>query len=867
MRTAALAAALAVVVGAAPMVAPAVAADEPRLVNEELVVAQVDASGLPTEVTLYSRVSARDYPEGPVRDPSSTTEVEYVDRRGSPDTDGGDVIVDVGGGGRTSVTTRATFDKPLPVALHAEYRQGPRVLDPDAVDEASGQMRVTYTVTNTTATRRTVRYRDASGRWSVDKQPVFAPFVGALVATLPAGTDLLQAPGAVRATTADGRTQLTWDLVLYPPIGDYTQTVSMVADADPLGVPGVRLKVIPVTPRQSPTLGFSTDLLAASVEGNVALAEGMEELDAAVAGVADGAAALTRGLRELGRGTEALSRQVDSALVPGASQVADGATQLAEGQRGAAKGTAALAEGQAAAAEGATSAVDGARELQDGAAQLSDGLLSLFDGVQELLKPDALPDARDGAGDLGEAVLRLRDVIGSGSDPDGPFPPNSGSTLVQAVRAATKVSGVSQAGAAAVVGNLEEIAKELGTLAAQAGTAATAAGSAELQAGLVYQQACGAAPVLTQAQCRALQQAVADAGQARQTAADVGLGTGAQAARVGAQAVAVTVIAEALKGVAAALVAVEEALTRVSVALVSGNADSPGVYEGLVALTDGLTATIQGLARLSNGAAESASGAAALTDGTQEFGDGLDELAKGAVELAEGSRDLARGSAELAEGGDALAQGSQLQAEGTEALGRAITDLDEGVDAAGSGADRLSDGADQVQEEGTSEILAEIVEASRDPAFARAYLKATHERARDALPYGPPRGAAGHIAYVYIMEGSDEVPRGTNSFAAWTLMVVLALAAAVLAWRRLHPAGAGPQAGAPDPFAPHDDPPQAGGPDPFAPHDDPPQAGAPDPFAPHDDPPQAGAPDPRVSDDDWFFRPPDDPGRGPAPAN
>lgn len=77
-----VAGAFAVGVALTLVAAPVSAKPEPSLVNEELVVAEVDASGLPQEATLYSRLVARDYPAGPVRDPSSTSEVEYVDRRG-----------------------------------------------------------------------------------------------------------------------------------------------------------------------------------------------------------------------------------------------------------------------------------------------------------------------------------------------------------------------------------------------------------------------------------------------------------------------------------------------------------------------------------------------------------------------------------------------------------------------------------------------------------------------------------------------------------------------------------------------------------------------------------------------------------------
>ena len=114
MRRRPLLAAVAAGVAATLAVVPVVAADpEAALVNEELVVAQVDASGLPVEATLYSRLVARDFPSDRCgtrrRPPTSRTSTGEgtCHRRGC------------GAGGhrrqrQTSVTTRATFDKPFP---------------------------------------------------------------------------------------------------------------------------------------------------------------------------------------------------------------------------------------------------------------------------------------------------------------------------------------------------------------------------------------------------------------------------------------------------------------------------------------------------------------------------------------------------------------------------------------------------------------------------------------------------------------------------------------------------------------------------------------------------------------------------------
>ncbi len=817
--------------------APAWGKPEPQLVNEELVVAQLDASGLPTDATIYSRVVARDYPEGVIRDPSSTSDLTYVDRRGAPDTDGNAVLITVGGSGQTTVTTKAAFDKPLPVALHAQYQQGAQVLPPDQVESTKGQMRIRYTVTNTTAQQEVIRFRDASGRWTVEKQPVFAPFVGTLVATLPPGLTLLEAPNAVRSNTDDGRTQLLWNLVLYPPMGNYQQEVELLVSGDPVDIPSVAMQAIPVTKDQSPILGFSTDLLAASVKGNAELADGLGQLNDSTTTLAAGASDLSDGLRKLGSGASSLAEQVNSLLVPGARQLAQGARDIATAQRKAAKGASKLADAQQKAADGTRSAYDGAKSLEDGAMRLSDGLLSLYDGLQELLKPGALPAARDSADALSQAVLRLREIIGTPSDPDIGFPPTQASTLIQAVRAAKKAAGVSAAGSQKVQDNLKEIAATLADLSQQSVAAATNAGQAEAKAAAVYQQACVVAPVLDAATCATLQSAVTDAGAARQGAGDVAWGVGRQSGRVTEQAIASAAITAALGGMAGIFQYLDTALTQISIALVSGSTSSPGLYEGLQALTDGLTATINGLVKLSNGAAGSAGGAQVIADGTSDLSNGLDDLADGAQKLAEGSSDLAQGSQELAQGTDKLAEGSAAQAEGTSAVGGALTEVNSGVNSAASGASALTEGARQLQKQGTQRVLNQIIKASKDPAFAKAYLKASEARAADALPYGAPDGASGRVAYVYTMTGTQTDNR-SSSWAGWGLLALIVAGAVVAAWRRLNPVVA--TASATPPVAAADPEPEA--------------AEEPVVQVLSDDDPDPG----QGSDNDWLFRPPDE---------
>ena len=130
-------------------------------------------------------------------------------------------------------------------------------------------------------------------------------------------------------------------------------------------------------------------------------------------------------------------------------------------------------------------------------------------------------------------------------------------------------------------------------------------------------------------------------------------------------------------------------------------------------------------------------------------------------------------------------------------------------------------------------MLNKIIKASRDPAFAKAYLQASEDRAADALPYGPPDGAAGRVSYVYTMTGSQTDNR-TSAWAGWALVLLMAVGAVVVAWRRLQPVSPGAAA-------------------------EPAPVGAEPVFEePAPEPADVVVAAPTTSDNDWLFRPPDE---------
>ena len=383
---------------------------QPPLVNEQLVTASLAPNGLPKSTELINRIVATNMPTQNVVSTTSTTNVRYLDRAGKPVVSGNTVQYPVGGPGQTTAATQADFSKPLPVALHAEYAtsgDGEKGINPDSVAGRSGDMRVRYTVTNTSVEKQKITYTDAGGNERTVEQPVFSPFVGTMIATLAQDVALKDAGTAVVSTNNEGRTTLLWNLVLYPPLGNYQQDLIFKVNSASLQIPAVKLEVVPVENGQDPAVGFSAKLLSDSVAGNTKLADGLTELDSSAAKLANGASELTKAQAEASKATG----------------------QAYQGSKGIATGSKALAS----------------------------GLVDLSNGLDQLAGSSGLPVAVKATGQLADAVNAIASAVGAASNGPIPTPPPlpTNVTLVQASRAAQKSAQLlaDGAGSAAVDAN------------------------------------------------------------------------------------------------------------------------------------------------------------------------------------------------------------------------------------------------------------------------------------------------------------------------------------------------------------------------------------------------------------------------------
>ena len=697
----------------------------PTITNSELVVSTLDPSGLPETSILYDQVTAVGLPEPrDLINPTSTTKIAYVGQRGVPETEATSVLVSVGGA-VPSVTTSSTFGKPLPIALHAEYQRLGEAVDPDSVARSSGELTVTYTETNTTAELEDITYTASDGTEATRSVPVFAPYVDVLRATVPPGATLVSAPGAIVETTPAGETSVQWRLVLYPPLGDYTQQQTLTIAADDLRVPALTMEVVPVTAEEDATTGFASTLLDSSVSGNTQLTSGVAGIDQAVTQLAAATSELTTGLTQLQSGSAQLADGLDAA--------ADGSEELAAGSG---------------------ELTTGLDALTGGMGELSSGLGSVATGLDALAGTSGVPTIEAQIQNVAGAVSSIAAAVGSPADP--PLDPDSSTTptlyqiaVASEAGAAMLDTQVSRAAGALLViieQELPAIIAELEALAAEADQAI-----ADLQQAI--DSLCSVSP--EPAECPALRAALAWLIQAREDVQEIAIVIGGYVEEaIGAltDIAAAAVIGQKLVD---AMQAMQTGLTAVNSALTSGSTSDPGVYEGLILIGDAVATVSIALTQLATGANAAAGGAQLLADGSGVLAAGSEQLTAGAETLADGVGTAADGAAGLAAGSDAAATGSAT----------------------------IADGAVRLQLDGTSTLYRQLVEASGEPAFAAAYLRATDQRLVAAMPFGPPEGAQGRAAYISTLT-PPVVKTGLNWGAVAAAVLVLA-ALLVIAYRRI----------------------------------------------------------------------------------
>lgn len=693
----------------------------------------------------------------------STRGLRSLDGFRGPEVAGDDVIWNVsatpeGTRGRTVADNTAE----LPVDVQVAYSLDGRQVDADDLVGSSGRLSVTYTITNLTAEPVEIRPSDARGEHVTETVDIAVPMVGSLALTLPPNFTGVDARGSNVVGDGRGNTVVNASLLLFAPLGDETQEVTIHADVTDAVMPGARIQVLPVDEASFGSLRSTSLAYREATDGTQRLGYGAQLIDTNVLKLADGAAQLLDGLTQLADGAGELSDGLSNTAAPGAQQLADGtgqarsgaaqlatglgelslgANRLREGLSQADGGAGALAAGLGDLAAGAVQVRDGlgsaragsrelsgglaqlaagAGDLSDGAGALAGGTSQVADGAEQLAagSPDlkegaddlaaglsqlaagtgAFPDAIEGLAALADGLTQLRAGVGDADDP---------TTLYGGLFALdAQVSGAGDAPA------LDDAVAQL-----YAGSQLIQAGIGQLR-GAFSNTSCDLANAGNPANpCGVLQFANAAAATADGVAANLVALGGNLDGIIGTIDEGETTLIEQLEdvsdGIGGLVAGAEQARDlaggAAQVATTATGSIDGGLAPGMADLVDGLEqldqsapALVAGIRSLRDGAAAASAALAQLEPGAVQLAEGLipglTALGDAAGPLVAGSQALAAGATRIDGGLQALAPGARAAADGASQVAGGAGQLAAGAQAAASGSRELDAGVGQLED-------------------------------------------------------------------------------------------------------------------------------------------------------------------------
>jgi putative membrane protein len=548
--------------------------------------------------------------------------------------------------------------------VSAKYFLDGQEVAPEKIKGATGELRVEYTVTNTTGSMETISYVDAAGETVTKEVMIYTPLAGSFSTVLPDSFSHVASKEGAVAADGRGRTKAQWSLTLLPPLSTPSATFGYTADIVNGELPEANLSIIPVRPYDNPTASSAVASYTSGAKSGSDLYAGGVKLDDGLQQLADGAGQLMAGLAKLSTGADQLSAGLGTAD-QGANDLAAGADKLNAG-------AAQLAAGNAQLAGGLSKLEDGINTLEEKQAfqQIIAGLQKISAGVGD---PGSWAvDATGTPADLNSAL----NYIAAGVDnPAGDFStlPQEKYGVMEALQAMRYKTAASQSQLAPLVSAAPS------TAAGLSGYAGTLSAATKVTVTLPD----GSTKELNKDEL-------------------VALLNGSQQ-YVGA-------IGQVNSGMNESLGAYDQLINRAIPQLAGGLAkvqtNVNGIGDGADALTVAVQTVYAALAGdMANGVRDLSTGADALSIGATTLAAGTDQLAGGAASLADGTGKLAAGATQLADGlvqangaGPAMAAGiDKLSAEGAQKIAESgmATQLkyEEYVAQVAAAAQRTTDGA------------------------------------------------------------------------------------------------------------------------------------------------------------------------------
>jgi putative membrane protein len=349
--------------------------------------------------------------------------------------------------GSKQFLTVSTPDKPPPVAMDIAYTlNGQSVANGADLVDKSGEVGISFTVKNTTSETKIVSYKDSSGNRLTSPMQVPLPLVAQLQVTLPPNIfTQVDASGADIVTDAFGNKIVNWALVLVPPVGDVTQTVTLLAHADGFALGPVQLAAAPVAPSSRNYLDFAENQFSNGVQQAGSLYSGASQIADNLDQLHDGTLQLLDGMKKLYAGSQKLTDGLAQAFA-GSGQLTSGLNTAASGSGQITTGLGQIHGGLEQLAGKLPSAVAGVGTPSDPSdASLAGGVAALRDGLKQIL--DGLEQIKAGLPGVKDAVNGIKTIAQSlaAGLTSGPTSVKGGADSISSIASglASQISGAS----------------------------------------------------------------------------------------------------------------------------------------------------------------------------------------------------------------------------------------------------------------------------------------------------------------------------------------------------------------------------------------------------------------------------------------
>jgi putative membrane protein len=721
--------------------APTFAADDTgtggvKVVNTETVQVYLSPSGHIESKRVYEQLALTGHGSVDLKNPVSTNGLRNLDGFGGFHVVDGEQIAKTTVDGTKHYRSVSNYTGTLPVAVTPTYKLDGKTVSPGDIVGESGKLEVKFEIANKTTKPEQVSYDDGTGHKVTKTVEVPVPMVGSLTTTAPASFTNVDPGGASTAGDGTGGTTMSYNLVLFPPIGSTTTTVGYTADITDGIVPRVDVAMLPVDPLSSPTFKVATDGYQGGATTGAQLVTGADTIDANLLKLRDGASELLAGLIKLSDGAGQLHSGLADDAAPGAKKLADGTGDALDGSKKLADGAKKLDGGLGTASGGGAKLDQGAKELLAGQKALAGGLKQLYAGI------DALPTAVQAQ--LNSSVDYLK-LLGG----------------LQGIANGVRAPGTTDCGASSPVNcgaadGLDATITQLnGALAGPASVAGTVASLVAAIGNIAATPDCGAL---------ACQPTVA-----------------------GTQAAVQTALTGQLQAIVAGLTKIRNGIDHGTPGACNTPTDC-GILQGALTIKAGipvLMSTVlnqirgQLLASIGSGAAGCdptktlQCGANALSEGTEQLAAGVTQLVSGLSQLDDGGAQLAAGAGDLADGLGQIDGGAKDLANGLGDAADGSGQIADGLKTAAGSAPQIPDGAQRLSTEGISQLSKAGKDTAVNYGQLYAVIAAGAQRAQtESMAFGAPKGAEGLTAYSFVIRGDDgESSRNvTRAVAAFALL-------------------------------------------------------------------------------------------------